>query len=496
MTKITNDKWLCIICGCSSNDSDEKSNSLCTHIKNQHELSLEEYDLLKEKEIGCSKLKVKLLNYPNDIKLALISFLSQTWGPTFDLNNYTEEEITNMINLALSGKTLSTALESINFTFQIDGLSRASSHQLVRVRIGSGFSQKGMSDAYYGDIDYVIPASIVAVNKLDIYQKSMEKARAAYIEIFKSGVSYQDARFVLPHCVTTSLVWTVNFLALKNFCNKRLMRNQSWEMNALCQLIKFEIEKIYPELSNVLVPCCDYSKKCCSFGNLFEGCGKYNLEKTHDRYVFCSGQIARNLKFNNEYRNNVIEHNKNVKKINNHFLLLAREKENLTNEFYGKYSHPIFEQLNSIEVFEINNLTSAFNSIFTTFSKIYKNFEFFENRADKCEFYKLIQNVNLVDYQNKLASIACKLFNKEKKEVIKDCWILHQTKNKKYNDGWYYDGIRGVIKDLHRKNQRLKTGFENDKINDFVENDIYDTLIYIVFLIVGLNEKIDLKGNE
>ena len=51
---------------------------------------------MKKDGIGCSKLKVKLLNYPNDIKLPLVSFLSQTWGPTFNLDSYTSDEITNI----------------------------------------------------------------------------------------------------------------------------------------------------------------------------------------------------------------------------------------------------------------------------------------------------------------------------------------------------------------------------------------------------------------
>ena len=262
MTKTTKDNWMCIICSSASHDSDEFGKTLEEHIKRQHGIDKKTYDRFVTEGIGASKLKVKMLNYPNDIKLAMISFLSQTWGPTFNLEKYSDEEVNNMIKIALKGKTLSTVFESLNFTFQIDGLSRASSHQLVRVRIGSGFSQKGMSDAYYGDTDYIIPASIVAAGKLEEYKKAMEETRKVYIDLFKSGVAYQDARFILPHCVTTSVVWTVNFLALKNFCNKRMMRNQSWEMNALCELIKFEMEKVYPELAEILVPACDYSKKC------------------------------------------------------------------------------------------------------------------------------------------------------------------------------------------------------------------------------------------
>ena len=184
MTRIIKNNWMCIICASSSNDIDECGKTLEEHIQNQHGITIDKYNDFIKKGIGASKLKVKLLNYPNDIKLPMISFLSQTWGPTFDLNEFTEDEVNNMIKIALKGKTLSTLFESLNFTFQIDGLSRASSHQLVRVRIGSGFSQKGMSDAYYGDTEYIIPASIVAVNKLDEY-----KSRDYIIEFYRDDTT-------------------------------------------------------------------------------------------------------------------------------------------------------------------------------------------------------------------------------------------------------------------------------------------------------------------
>ena len=496
MTKITKAEWMCMICASASHDSDELGRTLEEHIKVQHGIDKKMYDNLLKVGIGASKLKVKMLNYPNDIKLPMISFLSQTWGPTFDLEKYTDEEVNNMMKIAFKGKTLSTVFESLNFTFQIDGLSRASSHQLVRVRIGSGFSQKGMSDTYYGDTDYIIPASVIAAGKLEEYKKSMEVSRKVYIDLFKSGVAYQDARFILPHCVTTSVVWTVNFLALKNFCNKRMMRNQSWEMNALCQLIKFEIEKVYPELAEILVPVCDYSKKCNSFGNLFEGCGKYPLEKQHNRYVFESAQIARNIKFNKEYVEKTIFHNKSVKSVNNHFLLLAREKENIKKEFYGKYAHDIYAELKNCYKLEDVTVATGLKTIINTFDELYSHFEQYETTNNSVVFYEYVKLNKLEYFKNIIMTVTLLIFNKKIDDVISESWYLHQIKNKKYNDGWYYDGIRGILKDLHRKVQRLKTGFENNQFSYFQESDLYDTLLYTIFLIVGLKSKLQLRGEK
>ena len=485
-------KWFCQICGSSYMDSDEKKQDLSMHLKDQHDLSLNDYNkYVQDSKIGSSHLKVKLLSYPNTIDLPIVSFLSQTWGPTFDLEDYSNEEIQEMKNIALEGKSLSTVLECIQFTFQIDGLSRAASHQLVRVRIGSGFSQKGMSDAYYGDAEYVTPAAIVAAGKKDKYDKLIHESIELYNELFEAGVTYQDARYILPHAMTTSLVWTVNYLALKNFCGKRMMRSQSWEMNMLCQLIKEEINNVYPELAKGLVPICDYSKKCQSFGNLFDGCGKYHLERKHNRYVFSGEQILHNLKFNKEYLNRCEQHNKGVLPKNNHFRLLANERINQDLfEGYGKYADQIFDVLMQYRSSGCKDARTLFcNEILPAFESLYGNFRKYEN--NESEFVEDINAIKTFNYN--VLTISVVLLDTKDTIVLKEIWNLHAQKNKEYNDGWYYDGVRGVLKDLHRKIHRLNGLLEEKNVDYWsLKNTLYDTILYGVFLEVSYKEDIPL----
>lgn len=106
--------------------------------------------------------------------------------------------------MTLAGETLPLALESIQFTFHIDNLSRAISHQLVRVRVGSSFSQKGMSDTNYENESFIIPAAIEAVGKTDEYCELMRKNFKFYSELVNLGVPFQEARYVLPHASSTS----------------------------------------------------------------------------------------------------------------------------------------------------------------------------------------------------------------------------------------------------------------------------------------------------
>ena len=487
--------WECNICGSSSMDCDEKHRTLEQHLKDQHNLSLKKYNsLVNEIGIGSSHLKVKLLNYSNDITLPIIAFLSQTWGATFSLDDYSEDEIREMVDIALEGKSLSTVLECIQFTFQIDGLSRASSHQLVRVRIGSGFSQKGMSDAFYGNEDYVIPASIVVAGKEKEYKEVVEKSIELYKELFKLGVTYQDARFILPHAMSTSLVWTVNFLSLRNFCGKRMQRSQSWEMNMLCQLIKKEVKKIYPELAAVLVPFCENSKKCQSFGNLFEGCGKYPLDNKHNRYVFSMEQIAHNIKFTRDYVDRCSKHNESVKPTNNHFLLLAKERQTYQYELgYGKYANEIKKALFNCRHSQQEPKEKLFIEIFNWFDVTYSKFQRYENGIEK--FEKDIKT--LKNFNNNILALSILILYKNEENIKEEIWKIHQKKNKEYNDGWYFDGIRGVFKDLHRKVARLKVIHETGA-SDYcsIENTLYDTLLYGIFLEVAYENGLPLIGEK
>ncbi|WP_312432557.1 FAD-dependent thymidylate synthase [Lacrimispora sp.] len=494
MKIINKEKWECNICGSSSMDSDESHRSLEEHLQCQHDLSRKEYfELVDGLKIGASHLRVRLLNYSNDITLPIISFLSQTWGPTFSLEDYSESEIREMLNIALEGESLSTVLECIQFTFQIDGLSRASSHQLVRVRIGSGFSQKGMSDAYYGNAEYVMPASIVVAGKQKEYQEIIERSVELYNDLFKNGVTYQDARFILPHAMTTSLVWTVNFLALKNFCGKRMQRNQSWEMNMLCQLIKKEVAEAYPELAAELVPFCEYSQKCKSFGNLFEGCGKYPLDKKHNRHVFSTRQIAYNIKFTREFVEFSSKYNATVKPINNHFLLLAKEKQAIKDyQGYGKYTSEVKSALyNCQHGKESVSIETLLINTFKWFDITYSMFQKYEDGYK--HFDKNIKS--LKQFNSDILTLLILMMHKKEENVKKEIWEIYIVKNKEYNDGWYYDGVRGILKDLHRKVSRLKT-LDEIKFNDnkSAENTLYDTLLYGVFLQVAYEKDIPLTG--
>ncbi len=123
--------------------------------------------------------------------------------------------------------------EHASFTFAVDGLSRVASHQLVRHRIAS-FSQQSQRYVTADALDIVTPSSISADSKAEeIFREHADAALRAYRRLIDLGVPREDARFVLPHGWSTSLVMTMNARELHHFFALRLCRRAQWEIREL-----------------------------------------------------------------------------------------------------------------------------------------------------------------------------------------------------------------------------------------------------------------------
>ncbi len=127
--------------------------------------------------------------------------------------------------------------EHAQLTFEISGISRACSHQLVRHRIAS-YSQ--MSQRYVGmeDIGFITPPSIagqVAARK--VFNEAIEAATSAYKALRELGVLKEDCRFILPIATETKLVMSMNIHALRKFFQTRLGGGAQWEIRLLAERI-------------------------------------------------------------------------------------------------------------------------------------------------------------------------------------------------------------------------------------------------------------------
>lgn len=137
-----------------------------------------------------------------------------------------------------------TLLEHVNFTFEIDGISRACLAQLTRHRIAT-FSVQ--SQRYVKQINQctVVPDSINNnPYALSIYEHLIEYCFKAYTKLLDANILPEDARFVLPLAVCTDLIMTMNLRSLLHLFELRCSDKAQAEIRELCEQLR-EIVRDY-----------------------------------------------------------------------------------------------------------------------------------------------------------------------------------------------------------------------------------------------------------
>lgn len=167
-------------------------------------------------------------------------------------------------------------LEHVSFTFGIEGISRACSHQLVRHRIAS-YSQKSQRYVSENDFDFVLPESILNNEEAkSSYDYCMNIIDQTYNELVKIGIEKEDARMVLPNACETQIVVTMNARSLLNFFKHRCCNRAQWEIRYVADEMLRQCKKVAPNLFKYAGPSCLYGK--CSEGKM--SCG--NPRKVDD----------------------------------------------------------------------------------------------------------------------------------------------------------------------------------------------------------------------
>jgi thymidylate synthase (FAD) len=125
-------------------------------------------------------------------------------------------------------------VEHASATFEISGISRAASHQLVRHRLAS-FSQESQRYVDMADPEWALPQSVVGdARAMAIWEGFASQVRTAYRALRKLGVRKEDARFVLPNAAATRIVVTMNFRELLHVFRLRISPEAQWEIRDVC----------------------------------------------------------------------------------------------------------------------------------------------------------------------------------------------------------------------------------------------------------------------
>lgn len=155
-----------------------------------------------------------------------------------------KEKVKARINRVANVSKHSSTIEHLNYSFDIDGISRACLQEVVRHRIAS-YTVKSTrytlqelkeallckEDTYYWGIinEFCV---LTGVRRVDL---RTAEALVNLKDLIVNGVPNDKAKYCLPEAYKTSLVMGINARALQNFLELRTSKHALWEIQLLAK---------------------------------------------------------------------------------------------------------------------------------------------------------------------------------------------------------------------------------------------------------------------
>lgn len=154
--------------------------------------------------------------------------------------------------LAYMAKTIPSSWEFVNYSFLIEGVSRAFTHQFVRTRTGS-YAQQTMRVLNVTGFDYIAGPTVgtdstnAAASEADkLYDSTMKTIQQNYDKLINMGVAIEDARGILPTNICTNIVASFNMRVVCELVRKRSSSRTQGEYRAVLDAMKEEVIRIHP----------------------------------------------------------------------------------------------------------------------------------------------------------------------------------------------------------------------------------------------------------
>jgi flavin-dependent thymidylate synthase len=156
--------------------------------------------------------------------------------PIYNMQEITDEQRTWAWE-ELSKTRLNTPLEGVQVKFMLEAVTRSFTHQLVRQRVGAYYVQESLRFAVKKGLanETALPPSISRTDEGPgkIWQETVETIEAAYEGLVNAGIPAEDARGLLPHAVTTRVIYTTNLRSLFEHAGNRLCTQAQFEWRAV-----------------------------------------------------------------------------------------------------------------------------------------------------------------------------------------------------------------------------------------------------------------------
>lgn len=185
-----------------------------------------------------------------------LNVISLAAGTCYGKDNVSERRVRNCYK---SGHT--SVLEHASITFRIEGISRACMAQLTRHRMASFCVESQRYNRYdlSGDDWYVMPEAFdtdyetSGLDNRKAFQVAMRGAAMEYEFALAKGIKPEDARYLLPEAMKTTLVMTCNVRELFHILDMRMDKAAQWEIRKMAEAMKNAAKSVSPQWCELII---------------------------------------------------------------------------------------------------------------------------------------------------------------------------------------------------------------------------------------------------
>jgi len=200
-------------------------------------------------------MEVKLIDYQkNALDLLLYTKSTRIGGKTLkELKDTPLDE--KLEHLAYMRDTIKSSWEFVKYTFEIKGVSRAFTHQLVRTRTQS-YAQESQRTIDASNNGFV-PTGCTPVDQ------TLHDQMRVYTDIAKdSRCDIQDCRAILPTNVKTNIIVGTDLRTLNQTALVRLCVRTQGEYQSVFKAMKAEVVAVHPYFADFIEVNCVQTGAC------------------------------------------------------------------------------------------------------------------------------------------------------------------------------------------------------------------------------------------
>jgi flavin-dependent thymidylate synthase len=222
-------------------------------------------------------MQVKLINYTQNALETLLYTKNtrlQAVASIEEVIAWSDEKKLKELDYML--KTIQSSWEFVDYTFEITGVSRAFTHQLVRTRDGSYAQQSQRTVDMSDSFDFVYPDNIPEhddhhgrQSAYSVFKDIVEETKENYKELLELGVPPQDARSILPTNTATNIIAKFDLRTLSHMAKTRLCTRTQGEYQKIFKAMKAEVVKVHPWAEKFIRVYCS-AVGVCQFPNYKE----------------------------------------------------------------------------------------------------------------------------------------------------------------------------------------------------------------------------------